>query len=92
LKERILREKLQKEKEITDIVAQTVGWSQKESVYDDEPSPLPQSHHNAENLEERLRRLERNNGAWLCAMKPLLETMAKTLDNMREDDRYNGRE
>ncbi|KAI3318234.1 hypothetical protein HD806DRAFT_540516 [Xylariaceae sp. AK1471] len=86
LKERVLREKLQKEKEITDIVAKTVGPPQREAVYD-EPSPLSLKHHNAEHLEKRLRRLERNNDAWLCAMKPLLEAMAKTLDDMRQDER-----
>ncbi|KAJ2970557.1 hypothetical protein NUW58_g9658 [Xylaria curta] len=87
LKERVMREKLQKEKEITDIVAKTVGLPQKQAVYDDEPDSLPLEHNNAENLEKRVERLERTNDAWLCAMKPLLETMARTLDDMRVDDR-----
>ncbi|KAI8944270.1 hypothetical protein F4801DRAFT_572334 [Xylaria longipes] len=87
LKERVMREKLQKEKEITDIVAKTVGLPQKRTVYEDErDSPSPEQG-NAETLENRLRRLERTNDAWLCAMKPLLQTMARTLDDMKVDDR-----
>jgi len=94
LKERVMREKLQKEKEITDIVARTVGLPQKEqreASYEDEPSSLPSDGYNAETLEKRLRRLERNNDAWLCAMKPLLEAMARTLEDMRADDRSSSR-
>ncbi|KAI1430996.1 hypothetical protein GGR50DRAFT_682096 [Xylaria sp. CBS 124048] len=90
LKERVMREKLQKEKEIMDIVAKTVGPPQERTVYDgddDEPDLLPLEQNNAETLEKRLRRLERNKDAWLCAMKPLLETMARTLDDVREDDK-----
>ncbi|KAF2971221.1 hypothetical protein GQX73_g2312 [Xylaria multiplex] len=87
LKERVMREKLQKEKEITDIVAKTVGLPQKQTVYHDELDPLPLEQNNTESLEKRLQRLERNNDAWLSAMKPLLEAMARTLDDMRVDDR-----
>ncbi|KAI0528479.1 hypothetical protein GGR58DRAFT_509263 [Xylaria digitata] len=87
LKERVMREKLQKEKEITDIVAKTVGLPQKQAVYNDELDPLPLEQNNTESLEKRLQRLERNNDAWLSAMKPLLEAMARTLDDMRVDDR-----
>ncbi|KAI1750050.1 hypothetical protein F4782DRAFT_510446 [Xylaria castorea] len=86
LKERVMREKLQKEKEITDIVEKTVGLPQKQTAYEDERDSLPSEQNNAETLEKRLRRLERTNDAWLCAMKPLLETMARTLDDMRVDD------
>jgi hypothetical protein len=92
LKERILREKRQKEKEISDIVAKAVGLVQKETVHDDdEGSGLRLEQHNAENLEKRLRRLERNNDAWICAMKPLLEAMSRTLDDMRQDEGYSNR-
>ncbi|KAJ8116634.1 hypothetical protein ONZ43_g4396 [Nemania bipapillata] len=92
LRERVMREKLQKEKEITDIVAKTVGLPQKPTVYeddddDDEADPPTLAQNNTETLEKRLKRLERNNDAWLSAMKPLLETMARTLDDMRADDR-----
>ncbi|KAI0491272.1 hypothetical protein F4859DRAFT_509058 [Xylaria cf. heliscus] len=87
LKERVMREKLQKEKEITDIVAKTVGLPQKPTVYEDEQDSPPPEQNSTETLEKRLRRLERTNDAWLCAMKPLLETMARTLDDMRVDDR-----
>ncbi|KAI1150895.1 hypothetical protein F4825DRAFT_386940 [Nemania diffusa] len=87
LRERVMREKLQKEKEITDIVARTVGLPQKSTVYDEEPDPPALGQNNAETLEKRLKRLEKNNDAWLSAMKPLLETMARTLDDMRADDR-----
>ncbi|KAI8627778.1 hypothetical protein F5Y19DRAFT_166282 [Xylariaceae sp. FL1651] len=83
LKERVMREKLQKEKEIVDIVAKTISPQQREVMFDDEPSRLPQ-----ENLERRLGRLEKNIEAWVSAMNPLLETMTRTLDNMRENDRY----
>ncbi|KAI0200970.1 hypothetical protein F4808DRAFT_426093 [Astrocystis sublimbata] len=87
LKERIMREKMQKEKEITDIVARTVGPPQKPTIYETEQDPVPLDQGNGESLEKRLRRLERTNDAWLCAMKPLLETMARTLDDMRVEDR-----
>lgn len=88
LKERVMREKMQKEKEITEIVAKTVGLSQKHTTPDDEDTePLPLEQNNTETLEKRLERLERNNDAWLSAMKPLLEAMARTLDDMRADDR-----
>ncbi|KAJ3580409.1 hypothetical protein NPX13_g153 [Xylaria arbuscula] len=87
LKERVMREKLQKEKEITDIVAKTVGPPQKQEVQSDELGPLSLEQNNTEGLEKRLKRLERNNDAWLSAMKPLLEAMARTLDDMRVDER-----
>ncbi|GAP90828.1 hypothetical protein SAMD00023353_4700940 [Rosellinia necatrix] len=87
LKERVMREKLQKEKEITDIVAKTVGLPQKQIAHDPDPESLPLEPNNTETLEKRLDRLERNNDAWLSAMKPLLETMARTLEEMRADDR-----
>ncbi|KAI2643249.1 hypothetical protein GGS21DRAFT_495504 [Xylaria nigripes] len=87
LQERVMREKLQKEKEITDIVARTVGLPQKQIGSDDESNPVPLEQSNADTLEKRLRRLERNKDAWLSAMKPLLETMARTLDDMRADDK-----
>lgn len=92
LRERVMREKLQKEKEITDIVAKTVGLPQKQSVYEDDQDLVSLEQNNAETLEKRLSRLERTNDAWLCAMKPLLETMARTLDDMRVDDRCHSRE
>ncbi|KAI0388545.1 hypothetical protein F5Y17DRAFT_452380 [Xylariaceae sp. FL0594] len=90
LKERVMREKLQKEKEITDIVARTVGPPQRqksEASFADQSGSPPSDGCNAETLEKRLRRLERNNDAWLCAMKPLLEAMARTLEDMRAEDR-----
>ncbi|KAJ8120308.1 hypothetical protein O1611_g10399 [Lasiodiplodia mahajangana] len=87
LRERVKREKLQKEKEITDIVARTVGLPPKQTGYDEAPDSPILTQNNAESLEKRLKRLERTNDAWLCAMKPLLETMARTLDDMRADDR-----
>ncbi|KAI0407545.1 hypothetical protein F4802DRAFT_27593 [Xylaria palmicola] len=92
LKERVMREKLQKEKEITDIVAKTVGLRQKQSAPGDEPDSPPSEQGSTETLEKRLQRLERTNDAWLCAMKPLLETMARTLEDMRVDDRCRSRE
>ncbi|KAI0865572.1 hypothetical protein F4860DRAFT_459638 [Xylaria cubensis] len=87
VQERVMREKLQKEKEITDIVEKTVGLPPKQNKYEDERDSLPLEQNNGESLEKRLRRLERTNDAWLSAMKPLLETMARTLDDMRVDDR-----
>ncbi|KAK5627244.1 hypothetical protein RRF57_002959 [Xylaria bambusicola] len=87
LKERVMREKLQKEKEITDIVAKTMGPPQRQAVDSDELGPLSLGQNNTESLERRLKRLERNNDAWLSAMKPLLEAMARTLDDMRVDEK-----
>lgn len=87
LKERVMREKMQKEKEITEIVAKTVGLPQKRTMHDEDPEPLPLEQKDADTLEKRLERLERNNDAWLSAMKPLLEAMARTLNDMRADNR-----
>ncbi|KAI1746418.1 hypothetical protein F4680DRAFT_20618 [Xylaria scruposa] len=87
VQERVMREKLQKEKEITDIVEKTVGRPPTQTEYEDERDSLPSEQNNSESLEKRLRRLERTNDAWLSAMKPLLATMARTLDDMRVDDR-----
>ncbi|KAI0969842.1 hypothetical protein F4678DRAFT_463173 [Xylaria arbuscula] len=87
VRERVMREKLQKEKEITDIVARTVGLPHKQTVHSKELDPLPLEQNNTDNLEKRLQRLERTNDAWLSAMKPLMEAMARTLDDMRVDDR-----
>ncbi|KAI0423607.1 hypothetical protein F5Y09DRAFT_207193 [Xylaria sp. FL1042] len=91
LRERVKREKLQKEKEITDIVAKTVGLSHKQTVHSNEFDTVPLEQNNTESLEKRLQRLERNNDAWLSAMKPLLEAMTRTLDDMRVDDRSSSR-
>ncbi|KAI1320747.1 hypothetical protein F5Y16DRAFT_389679 [Xylariaceae sp. FL0255] len=87
VKERVLREKLQKEKEIMDIVAKTVGLAQHKSPFGDDLVENTLEAQDAESLERRLRRLERNNDAWLSAMKPLLETMARTLDDMKAESR-----
>ncbi|KAI1497153.1 hypothetical protein F5X99DRAFT_397980 [Biscogniauxia marginata] len=84
LRERVLREKLQKEKEISDIVAKTVGTSQK-GKGDSEFPERHQENHTTQCIERQLQRLERNGDAWLRAMKPFLENMAKTLENMRQD-------
>ncbi|KAI1266747.1 hypothetical protein F5Y18DRAFT_366082 [Xylariaceae sp. FL1019] len=86
LKERLSREKQQKEKEITDIVTKTVGLPQ--MAYDTELVQAEEVQ-SSEGLEHRLRCLEKNNEAWLGVMRPLLETMAKTLDDMRADSRGN---
>ncbi|KAI1288189.1 hypothetical protein F5Y03DRAFT_94913 [Xylaria venustula] len=87
VRERVMREKLQKEKEITDIVARTVGLPHKQTVHITELESLPLEQNNTESLEKRLQRLERTNDAWLSAMKPLMEAMTRTLDDMRVDDR-----
>ncbi|KAI1487530.1 hypothetical protein F5X96DRAFT_672557 [Biscogniauxia mediterranea] len=84
LKERVLREKQEKEKEISDIVARTVGSSSKEK-YENEILDQHQDSHATQSIERRLQRLERNGDAWLRAMKPFLENIARTLENMRED-------
>ncbi|KAI0140549.1 hypothetical protein GGR57DRAFT_509324 [Xylariaceae sp. FL1272] len=86
VKERLSREKQQKEKEITDILAKTVGPPQ--VAYDTEIVQAEEVQ-SSEGLEHRLRRLEENNEAWLGVMKPLLENMAKTVDDMRADSRGN---
>ncbi|KAI0598107.1 hypothetical protein F4775DRAFT_556528 [Biscogniauxia sp. FL1348] len=84
LKERVLREKQEKEKEISDIVARTVGSSSKEK-YEDQILDQHQGNHATQNIERRLLRLERNGDAWLRALKPFLENIARTLENMRQD-------
>ncbi|CAJ2507993.1 Uu.00g091790.m01.CDS01 [Anthostomella pinea] len=90
LKERVIREKLEKEKEISDIVTKTVGLPPKQAGCDEEPATQYQEQHTAEKTERQLKRLEKINGAWLQAMKPLLEKMGRTLDDMRADGTRSG--
>ncbi|KAI5919087.1 hypothetical protein F4810DRAFT_688806 [Camillea tinctor] len=84
LRERVLREKQEKEREISDIVARTVGSSSKEK-YENEFLDKYQDNHATQSIERRLQRLERNGDAWLRAMEPFLENIARTLENMRQD-------
>ncbi|KAI1336182.1 hypothetical protein F5Y15DRAFT_214781 [Xylariaceae sp. FL0016] len=87
LRERVLREKLRKDKEISDIVAKTVDASKAQNKKENGQKRSDTDRRAPDGIERQLRRLERNNGAWLQAMKPLLENMARTLDDMRADGR-----
>ncbi|KAK7753767.1 hypothetical protein SLS62_004132 [Diatrype stigma] len=89
-RERLQREKEQKDREIESIVARTVVPTPAGSHYDDEeassstPEP-PAAENGVGEVERRLKRLEKNGDAWLRVMGPLLENMTKTLEAMHGD-------
>ncbi|KAI0472200.1 hypothetical protein GGR56DRAFT_657347 [Xylariaceae sp. FL0804] len=87
VRERVLREKLQREEEISEIVARTVVALAPEDVPQDEARGDQADGQAVDSIERRLERLERDNGDWLRTMKPLLEEMGKTLEKVRSHGR-----
>ncbi|RYP70909.1 hypothetical protein DL771_005159 [Monosporascus sp. 5C6A] len=90
VKERLQRQKEEKDREIANIVARTVP-STPTQIYDDEDQAPEKSDENdgLQDIERRLQRLQRNGDAWLRVMGPLLENMSKTLEAMRPGSRVS---
>ncbi|RYP67958.1 hypothetical protein DL769_005636 [Monosporascus sp. CRB-8-3] len=90
IKERLQRQKEEKDREIANIVARTVP-STPTQIYDDEDQPpeKPDENDGLQDIERRLQRLQRNGDAWLRVMGPLLENMSKTLEAMRPGGRVS---
>ncbi|KAI0016752.1 hypothetical protein F4780DRAFT_797521 [Xylariomycetidae sp. FL0641] len=84
IRERIMKQKQEKEREISEIVARTVGLPKTDTQRDHSVQQVDEDRQRSDKIEERLLRLEQNNDAWLKSMKPLLENMAKILKDMRE--------
>lgn len=94
VKERLQREKEEKDREISNIVARTVVPSPAPRIQEEEPEqqepPIDEegegtSSNSVHEVERRLKRLEKNGDAWLRVMGPLLENMTKTLEAMQKD-------
>ncbi|RYP53198.1 hypothetical protein DL768_001791 [Monosporascus sp. mg162] len=90
IKERLQRQKEEKDREIANIVARTVAPTPTQ-IYDDEDQPpeKPDENDGLQDIERRLQRLQRNGDAWLRVMGPLLENMSKTLEAMRPGGRVS---
>ncbi|KAL7625611.1 hypothetical protein AAE478_004831 [Parahypoxylon ruwenzoriense] len=86
IKERLRREKLAREEEISILVAETISSPKSSESIEEEATPVHEEH-TTQQIEKRLRRLEENGDAWLRVVKTLLENMSKTLDELREDDK-----
>ena len=101
VKERLQREKEEKEREISNIVARTVVPSPAPRIQEDDgepaaaPPPIEEgeesgtSNNSVHEVERRLKRLEKNGDAWLRVMGPLLDNMTKTLEAMQKDGVYS---
>ncbi|RYP42146.1 hypothetical protein DL767_000511 [Monosporascus sp. MG133] len=90
IKERLQRQKEEKDREIANIVARTVAPTPTQ-IYNDEDQPpeKPDENDGLQDIERRLHRLQRNGDAWLRVMGPLLENMSKTLEAMRPGGRVS---
>ncbi|KAI1391285.1 uncharacterized protein F4822DRAFT_427137 [Hypoxylon trugodes] len=89
IKERLQREKLAKEQEISDLVDRMIitpktGEASEGEIVKDSPGE-----HMTQQIEKRLRRLEENRDSLLHVIGTLLENMSRTLKEIREDN--NGR-
>ncbi|RYO79287.1 hypothetical protein DL766_009665 [Monosporascus sp. MC13-8B] len=90
IKERLRRQKEEKDREIANIVARTVASTPTEIYDDEDQSPeKPDENDGLQDIERRLQRLQRNGDAWLRVMGPLLENMSKTLEAMRPGGRVS---
>ncbi|KAI1858867.1 uncharacterized protein JN550_012326 [Neoarthrinium moseri] len=92
VKERFEKQKLEKEKEIADLVAKaafTVSKREKENPSKDNVEQSSEhsrkKSRTTDELERRVRRLQRHSDAWLDVLDPLLENMTRTLKEMKKD-------
>ncbi|KAH6645966.1 hypothetical protein BKA67DRAFT_540959 [Truncatella angustata] len=88
IKERIHKEKMAKEKEIAELVANIATNTPKveiqaTTVNEDEEG----KNYTTDDLELHLQRLEQNSDAWLSVLDPLLNNMASTLREVKKDGR-----
>lgn len=97
IKERLRREKIEKDKELVDMVAATTDKHPSDKAVDsieqdiETSGPFSGSSRDNNNgqpgteVEQRLNRLEQSGDAYLRIMVPLLENMNRTLTEMRRD-------
>ncbi|KAI1098083.1 hypothetical protein F4804DRAFT_325734 [Jackrogersella minutella] len=88
-KERLQREKLAKEEEISELVEKTINAA-KPGQSDGGGINNSEGEHIAHQIEGRIQRLEENGDAWLRVVKTLLGNMSKTLEDLREEDNSGG--
>ncbi|XXH00384.1 hypothetical protein Hte_006728 [Hypoxylon texense] len=80
-KERLQKEKLSRDREISKLVAETLSTPNR-----NKKPKQSQEDHAAQEIDRRLQRLEENGGAWLEVVKSLLNNMSKTLEEIRENN------
>lgn len=89
IKERFQQQKLAKEKELADLVAMTTTITSKVEIQvtDDESETaqdgVQQHVETPEEIERRIKRLEKHNDTWLSVLDPLLSNMTRTLNEMK---------
>ncbi|KAI1462509.1 hypothetical protein F4805DRAFT_137444 [Annulohypoxylon moriforme] len=89
LKERLQREKLAKEEEISELVEKTISAIKPGESIQGEVEKS-QGEHIEQQIEGRIQRLEENGDAWLRVVKGLLADMSKTLHDIREESNAGG--
>ncbi|KAI0881190.1 uncharacterized protein GGS22DRAFT_197208 [Annulohypoxylon maeteangense] len=89
MKERLQREKLAREEEISQLVEKTINATKPEEPSGGE-TEKSQGEHIEQQIEGRIRRLEENGDAWLRVVKGLLENMTKTLHDIKEENNPRG--
>ncbi|KXJ93920.1 hypothetical protein Micbo1qcDRAFT_158830 [Microdochium bolleyi] len=97
IKERLRRDKLEKEKGTAEVVADSDEQQQGATIYSSvaaegtqldspgSPGYNSSSNRTSTDVEQRLKRLEKSGDAYLRIMVPLLENMNRTLTEMRKD-------
>ncbi|KAI1086885.1 hypothetical protein F5B19DRAFT_107646 [Rostrohypoxylon terebratum] len=88
IRERLQREKLAREKEISELVEKTIDAIKPGNSSHDETEKSYE--HFEQQIEGRIQRLEEDGDAWLCVVKKLLENMSKTLHDIREENNTKG--
>ncbi|KAI1205998.1 uncharacterized protein F4807DRAFT_249829 [Annulohypoxylon truncatum] len=89
VKERLQREKLAREEEISELVEKTINAT-KPGESNQGEMEKSQGEHIEQQIEGRIQRLEENGDAWLRVVKGLLENMSKTLHDIREENNTGG--
>ncbi|KAI1447246.1 hypothetical protein F5Y02DRAFT_40149 [Annulohypoxylon stygium] len=88
IRERLQREKLAREEEISELVEKTINAIK---PGDSNRGGTEKSHeHIEQQIEGRIQRLEEDGDAWLRVVKGLLENMSKTLHDIREENNIGG--
>ncbi|KAI0377396.1 hypothetical protein F5Y04DRAFT_264172 [Hypomontagnella monticulosa] len=85
-RERLKREKMAREDEISQLVERTVGAPRFWEVSEEGDVDNSGADHTTQQIERQLRRLEEDGDIWIRNVKTLLESMSRTLVELREDN------
>ncbi|XDG01882.1 hypothetical protein ABKA04_001497 [Annulohypoxylon sp. FPYF3050] len=88
IRERLQREKLAREEEISELVEKTINAIKPGDS--NEGGTEKSREHIEQQIEGRIQRLEEDGDAWLRVVKGLLENMSKTLHDIREENSIGG--